>query len=65
MAGLNSGWISATGSLALTSRDANVDAPRRHLGVFLLAHELELGRPDIGVPGKLAHLVHLRPIAGG
>jgi hypothetical protein len=31
-------WLDhATGSLALASRDANVDAPRRHLGVFLLA----------------------------
>ena len=27
------------------SRDADVDPPRRHLGVLLLAHEVELGRP--------------------
>ena len=49
------------GSLARASRDADVDAPRRHLGVFLVAHEVELGRPDIGVPGELAHL----GLAGG
>ena len=48
-------------SLGLASRDANVDAPRRHLGVFLLAREVELGRPDIRVPGELAHL----GLAGG
>ena len=40
-------------SRARASRDANVDSPRRHLGVFLLAHEVDLGRPDIGVPGEL------------
>ena len=52
---------SAAGSLALASRHANVDAPRRHLGVFLLAHEVDLGRPDIRVPGELPHL----GLAGG
>src|SRR5208337_3040231 len=56
---------SAVASLALTSRHANVDSPRRHLGVFLLGHEVELGRSDIRMPGKLAHLVHLRPVADG
>ena len=55
----------ATDSLAFASREANVDAPRRHLGVFLLAHEVELGRPDIRVPGELAHLVHRCPIPDG
>ena len=53
------------GSLARASRDANVDAPRRHLGVFLLAHEVELGRPDIGVPGELAHLVERGAVTDG
>ena len=52
-------------SLARASRDANVDPPRRHLGVLLLAHEVELGRPDIRVPGELAHLVQRRPVADG
>jgi hypothetical protein len=52
-------------SHARASRDANVDAPRRHLGVFLLAHELELSRPDIGVPGELAHLVQRGAVADG
>ena len=56
---------SAAGSLALASRDANVDAPRRHLGVFLLAHEIDLGGADIGVPGELPHLVHRGPIPDG
>src|SRR5512144_2155166 len=53
------------GSLARASRDANVDPPRRHLGVLLLAREVELGRPDIGVPGELAHFVERRPVPDG
>src|SRR5271166_6115597 len=57
--------MSATGSLALASRDANVDAPRRRLGVFLLAHEIDLGGADIGVPGELPHLVHRGPVPDG
>ena len=52
-------------SLARASRDANVDPPRRHLGVFLLAHEVELGGPDIGVAGELAHLVQRGAVADG
>jgi hypothetical protein len=35
-----------TGSLALSSRDTNLDPPCRHLGVFLLAHEGDLGGAD-------------------
>ena len=27
-----------------------MDPPRRHLGVLLLPHEVDLGRADIGVP---------------
>src|SRR5512135_3772169 len=53
---------SAVDSLSLASRQANMDAPRRHLGVLLLPHEVDLGRPDIGVPGELAHLVHRGPV---
>ncbi len=56
---------SAVDSLALASRHANVDSPRRDLGVFLLTHEVELGRPDIGMPGKLAHLVERGAVADG
>jgi hypothetical protein len=52
----------ATDSLVLASRQSDLDAPRRHLGVFLLAHEVDLGCPDIRVPGELAHLVHRRSI---
>jgi hypothetical protein len=33
---------SAVDSRARASRDANVDWPRRHLGVFLLAHFMHL-----------------------
>jgi hypothetical protein len=33
-------------SLDSEPREANLDAPRRHLGVFLLAHKVECGRPD-------------------
>src|SRR5271165_6100033 len=52
-------WLDhTTGLLALAFRDANVDAPRRHLGVFLLAHEIDLGGADIGVPREFPHLVH-------
>ena len=40
-------------SLAFASRHADLDSPRRHLGVFLLSHEIDLGRPDIRMPGKL------------
>src|SRR5512135_982195 len=50
-------------SLVLASRQADMDAPRRHLGVLLLTHEVDLGRADIGVPGELAHLVHRGPVA--
>jgi hypothetical protein len=35
-------------SLVLASRDADLDPPRCHLGVFLLAHEVDLGRPGDG-----------------
>ena len=56
---------SATDSLTLSSRDTDLDSPRRDLGVFLLAHEVELGRPDIGVPGELAYLVHCGPVSDG
>src|SRR5512135_2318730 len=59
------GMESAVDSLARASRDANVDPPRRHLRVFLLAHEVELGRPDIGMPGELAHLVQRGAVANG
>jgi hypothetical protein len=50
---------------ARAPRDADVDAPRRHLGVFLLAHEVELGRAVLGVSGELAHLVEQGPVADG
>ena len=29
------------------------------------AHEVDLGRADIGVPGELPHLVHRGPVADG
>ena len=45
------------GSLALSSRHADLDPPRRHLGVFLLADEVDLGGADVGVAGELPHLV--------
>ena len=45
------------GSLALASRDADLDPPGRHLGVFLLADEVDLGRSDVGMAGELPHLV--------
>ena len=53
------------GVARLGSYDADLDAPRRHLGVFLLAHEIDLGGADIGVPGELPHLVHRGPIPDG
>ena len=46
-----------TGSLALTPRDADLDPPRRHLGVLLLADEVDLGGPDIGMAGEFPDLV--------
>src|SRR5512135_1896998 len=54
---------SAVDSLALASRQANMDPPRRHLGVLLLPHEVDLGRADIGMPGELAHLVQRGSVA--
>jgi hypothetical protein len=53
----DSGWTSTTGSLALAPRDANLDSPRRDLGIFLFPHEVDLGRSDISMAGELAHLV--------
>jgi hypothetical protein len=44
---------SGRGGARLGSYDADLDVPGRHLGVFLLAHEVDLGRPDIRVPGEL------------
>ncbi len=44
-------------------READLDAPGRHRGVFLLADEVDLGRADVGVAGELPHLVHRRPVA--
>ncbi len=46
-----------TDSLAPGPRQAYLDAPGRHLGVFLLADEIDLGRPDIRVPGELPRFV--------
>ncbi len=51
------------GSLAPGACQPDLDAPRRHLGVFFLALEVELGRPDVGVAGELPHFVHRRPVA--
>jgi hypothetical protein len=51
------------GSLSCTSRHADLDPPSCNLGIFLLAYEVDLGGPDVGVPGELAHLVHSRPVA--
>ena len=31
--------------------------PGRHLGVFLLADEVDLGGADVGVAGEFPHLV--------
>src|SRR5262249_15604804 len=45
-------------SLALSSRPADLNLPRCHLGVFLTADEVELGGADVAVPGEFPHLVH-------
>jgi hypothetical protein len=51
-------WLDHTpGLLALASREANVDAPCRHLRIFLFPDKVNLGCSDIRVTGKLAHLV--------
>jgi len=52
-----------TDSLDPGPREADLDAPRRHLGVFFFADEVELGYPDVSVAGELPHLVHRRPVA--
>ena len=52
---INSGLVrSPTGSLALASRDADLDPPCRYFGVFLLANEVELRRADVGMPANSA-----------
>ena len=45
------------GSLAPGTCQPDLDAPGRHLGVFLLADEVDLGGADVGVAGELPHLV--------
>src|SRR5437773_137566 len=52
-------------SLALASRQADLDPPRRLFGVFLLAHEVDLGRADVGMAGELADLVHRSSVPDG
>ncbi len=44
-------------SRALEARPPDLDAADGDLGVLLLADEVDLGGADIGVAGKLAHLV--------
>ena len=44
-------------SLALEAGPPDLDAAGRHLGVLLLADEVDLGGPDIGVAGELPDLV--------
>jgi hypothetical protein len=44
-------------SLGLATCDTDLDSSGCHLRVFLLADEINLGRADVGVAGKLAHLV--------
>ena len=51
------------GSLAPGACQPDLVAPHRHLGVFFLALEVELGRSDVGVAGELPHFVHRRPVA--
>jgi hypothetical protein len=48
---------------ALATGRADLDAPRCHLSVFLFPDEIQLRRANITVPGKLAHLMHLGPVA--
>ena len=46
-------------------RHSDLDPPGRHLGVFLLADEVKLRGPDVAVPRKFPHLVHLSPVPDG
>src|SRR5262249_38142415 len=52
-------------SLAFAARESDLNPPGGHVGIFLLAHEVDLGRPVIGVAGKLPHLVHRSPVVDG
>src|SRR5262249_30153490 len=49
---------SCSSLLGTMSREADLDPPRRDLRVFLLAHEVDHGRADVGVSCELPHLVH-------
>ena len=51
------------GSLVPGTCQPDVDPPGRHLGVFLLADEVNLSGADVGVAGKLPYFVHRRPVA--
>jgi hypothetical protein len=42
-----------------------LNAPRRHLGVFLLADEVKLGGADVAVPREFCYLVHSGAIPDG
>jgi hypothetical protein len=44
-------------SLGLASRDADLDPPRRHLGVFLFPDEVDLSSSNISMSCELAYLV--------
>ena len=52
-------------SSASRSCEADLDPPRCDLGVLLLAHEVDLGRPDVGMTGELPHFVHGGPVTDG
>ncbi len=43
-------------------RDAGVNAMRRHLGVFPLMHEVDLGRTEVGVTGEFPHPFMVAPL---
>jgi hypothetical protein len=44
-------------------READLDAAGGDFGIFLLAHEVDLGRTDVAVPGEFPHSVHGRRVS--
>jgi hypothetical protein len=55
----------APSAMRVPATHANLNLPRRELGVFALADEIQFGGPNIAVPGNLTHLVHLGTVADG
>ena len=53
------------GECVFLARHPDLDSASGHLRVLFLPHKIQLRRPDVAVPRKLPHLVHLSPVSNG